>query len=181
MCAMTGINSGDGDDCSDEIDDAVQVIDTEHRRVHLGFGFRCAKLYSVTAGATVNLEIKTGSKFVHLKQSGLVADINVILSTVIESPVITDGTTPVPVLNTNRTSSNASTVKVFSDPTSVSGGTTIDTELVAAAKSNVQIPSAIEWLLKPNTTYVVQITNQGGTTSQVLARYFWYEMVGNTP
>jgi len=172
-----------GVDITDTLGHALVAEDLEHKHIHDGYGFRVSKLVSLTNGATAYLQIKTGARNTHLKQVGLALDLNVVLCTFTESPVITDGTTAVPVINAHRQAAvnNPSVNKVFSDPTSVSGGTALDIDLVPAgtlgSRGPAQLaPSSTEFILKPNTNYVLTMTNQGSTTCQLMVKWVWYEL-----
>jgi hypothetical protein len=90
--------------------------------------------------------------------------------TAIESPTITDGTTAVASRCTNRQkTSNTATTVFYSDPTSISGGTTLHVEVCTAGKgAGASITDAHNWILKKNTSYlwkIEQLTNQATTVS----------------
>jgi hypothetical protein len=178
--SLTGINDVNGVDCSDGTDNTLSTNSAEHKRTHLGMAYRANNLYSILNAGTAYLQFKTGAKTTHLKQLGIVVDLNTIVVSPIEAPVITNGTTVVTPYNANRTSSNTSVATLFSNPSGISAGTTIDADLIPAAtggnrEPGIMSPADVEWMLKPNTNYVIQMTNQGSTTSQVSMKLLWYE------
>lgn len=131
---------------------------------------------SVASAATATLQIKTGS-IPCVVMDWLVGSTGQPLTIVAkENPTITDGTTAVVPYCTNRIESNTATTLLYSDPTGISGGTTIYTEAVSAEKgSGGSIGSGHSWVLKANEDYIWQITNSGNQTTTIAAILYFAE------
>lgn len=172
----------DGTGSLDLSDNAVIVIGSDHAQVHKGNAFKASQIISLAGSSTVYYQFKTGAKIVHFKHRLISADKNVIIFQVYENPVVTDGTTEVAIINANRNSATVSTVKIYTNPTVVSGGTLTDNDMLAGTSTGSSAvtsgPSVneMEWIYKVNTNYLVKLTNQNSGTAQFMFRYFWYEI-----
>jgi hypothetical protein len=160
--------------------DALTVYTLEHARIHAGELFT-AGVSSAALGAAgylymeviVPLSLTRGA---HLKAvefyNSLAATFNLV-----EAPTITDGTTPVTILNRNRMSTRTSGLTIVSDPTLISAGTTLDTmNFTGSLLNNVGPQSSdIEWILKPGVKYLIRLQNNGGGNSTGYIKAHWYE------
>lgn len=99
-------------------------------------------------------------------------------ATLLETPTITDGTTVVTPYNMNRIKTGSPTTLFYSDPTSISGGTPIQVDVVTAGRrAGASAESHGAWKLKPNTSYlwkIEQLNNQDTllTTTIVFSETF---------
>lgn len=158
--------------------DLVTTIDIVHKRVHDGDGFNLDVYSTVTNGTPKYCQFETGAKYVHLHVSRIADGTDTLLCEFFEEPTLTDGTTSVPIYNQNRNSSTATTVTAYSDPTSViSDGTKLITNYLAGTNQAAggAVTNEIEWLLKPNTTYLHKMQNLSAGTATFSVKMFWYE------
>lgn len=148
------------------------------------FSLRTA--YSIAASETVMTQFKTpADKVIHISQRNIIADgggpYNVQL---VENPTpITNGTPMPPNVfsNMDRRSTKQASLQVFLNPTDVGGGTVIDVDYIPTGAnatnkgSAVYTVSDIERILKPDTNYVLSITNAGTQSGNVLFHLLQYE------
>jgi hypothetical protein len=152
----------------DAVSGFIGTIPVEHINIHEGILFSILHKVSVVASGVTYVQIKTGAKTVHFKPTNIATDAGKFAIELLESPAVTDGTTPITVVNRDRTSSNTPETVLYSDPTAVSGGTKIDEFYIGGdvgfkATGGDIIAGVIEFILKPNTDYVYKITNEGAT------------------
>jgi len=124
---IEGTNRKTGDAPLDEESAAVRVLSLEHAAIHDGKGFW---LWQEDAdfdiAGPILFDILTpAAPHIHLKTVEVYHSATSALLEIIEAPTITPGTTPVPIYNLNRNSSEVSGVSVFSDPSGISLGTTL--------------------------------------------------------
>lgn len=115
---------------------------------------------SVAAAGTGIVELKTpATGSIKLKATAHTSGSKIKVE-LIEAPTLTTGTTAVVPTNCDRTSSALSAALIKSNPTSISGGTTIDTSF-----SYELDPT--EYILKANTTYIVRATNMDDSAANL--------------
>lgn len=129
-----------------------------------------------------SLQIKTGAKKMNLTTLLIVPEAELFVSEFIEAPTITDGTTEVSIINADRTSTSSTTMTIYSNPSGISAGTTIE-EVDMFGESGVgqnrrgdRYQSSLDFILKENEDYVIRITNNGAGGSQVHISIRWYEI-----
>lgn len=133
---------------------------------------------SLAAAGVANLQIKTGSETAVILSWAISTTAQPITAVAIESPTITNGTVAVPTHNLNRQSTATPVTLFYSNPTNISGGTHIWTEVLSAEKgSGGGIGSNNTWVLKKNTSYVWQITNTGNNTTTVAGNLIFNETI----
>lgn len=134
--------------------------------------------YSFTLAGTSGTQLvqfKTGTKIPVLLLSQATTASSNITFELIESPTITNGTTAVNAYVIDRNSTNTAVTTVFSDPTSVSGGTTLFTELIPGSnQGSSEHQDLFTRPLKASTSYVFKFTNLGNA-SPCLLNIVWYE------
>lgn len=166
----------------DSINSVLAFMDWEHMAVHKGLTFHLSIYSTVTAGVPKYCEFRTGAKYIHLKQKNHRDGSDSTLCSFIEAPVIgTPGTLEVPSYNRNRNSNTVSSMKVYSNPNSITGGTILDYDYLFASTTNQSASSAVpsedrfEWVLKPNTSYIFKLENLGDGDATFVAKLNWYE------
>jgi hypothetical protein len=138
----------------------------EHAAIHDGFGFWLQQEVAspdFDIAAPILFDILTpAAPHIHLKTIEVYHTATSALLEIIEAPDITPGTTPVPIINLNRQSSQASGVSVFSDPSGISGGTL----LLSATLLNASPVAPVvdketdrEIILKENARTLVRLTS----------------------
>jgi len=141
-----------------------------------GYVFSGFAKYTITASATSYLQIKTGDDAVCFIVDAIVTNGDQLVLKLFEAPTVTDGSTAVALLNRNRSSSNTVDTQAYSDPTGVSGGTQLDEyylggtygqKIVGGEQLGTQLPLKLE----TNTDYVLSLTNDGASDSDILIRF----------
>lgn len=132
---------------------------------------------ALAVGASVYIEIITpaftvGAKEIAWKPSNVSCD-QLLKSEFFEAPTVTSGTASAVIINQNRTSTKTPSTLVYTNPTAVSGGTLLRTRLEGTGTNAkpVGLGSDINdlgWHLKPNTKYVIKLTNIGQQATMFL-------------
>ena len=170
----------------DFITNGVKQINTDHTHIHDGEAFSFDyKATNVANGANVDIQLKTGdTKYVHFKPFIITSDSPNINIQLIEAPTITDGTTPVTLINRNRVQGNEFDTTAFSDPSAISGGTVIQSQFIgggsggfgfSATASGGSANNDNEFVLAQSTDYLIRVTNNSGDTANILISVFGYE------
>lgn len=131
----------------------------------------------------VSIQIKTNSsRITHILGIELHTNSDRIDIDFIENPTITDGTTAITTRNLDRRSSKTADALLYSDPTSISGGTVIDsdTAYVVGAPAGFRSASGvtrafIEQPLKANEDYIIKLTNFDTVSISYVIRIVFYE------
>jgi len=132
---------------------------------------------AIASAATTSLQIKTSNETCIVLAWSVSSDGQPLTIVAKESPTVTDGTVEIPSYNLNR-QNGLPVTKFYSNPTSISGGTTIYTEIIAGTKgSGGSLGSNLAWVLKKNTSYIWQITNTGNQSTNVSASLYFAEEV----
>ncbi|MEE9356507.1 MAG: hypothetical protein V3U75_13030 [Methylococcaceae bacterium] len=169
------------------------IQQTEHGEIHGGTSFERHIDSGNAAVATLNVAFKTlaGTKLAHMIFG--FASNDEIKYEIIEGATWTQGTgTALPILNHNR-AAGASTVilenknqalftasnQVIQDVTGISGGTVIDLQYTYNAGLGASVVAenrnaVHEWVLKPDTTYIVRMTQTDGNCKMSMVNH-WYE------
>ena len=131
---------------------------------------------TLAATATASLQMKTGADTdVYLIGLDTVTTATRITEKIIEAPTITDGTTELTMINMNRQSDQTPGFTVYTDPTSISGGTVIDQVEKYEAKKSPQSAVGGAFLrikFKRSEDYVLSLVN--GDNQQTLAFVKFY-------
>lgn len=132
---------------------------------------------SLASSATTNIQLKTAAGVTPvLIVTDFGGDGETLKITITENPTVTDGTTAVTPRNMDRNSTNTATTVVYTDPTSISGGTVLIHELTdaghkVAGASSHEIPMT----LKSNEDYVFTLQNIGANTATYVWKLIWAE------
>jgi len=149
--------------------------------VFAGRAYSASHIYTIGVGATAYLELRTGARIAHiLSFTGQADGAGPILVQVRENPTLTGGTTPPTALaNMDRRSTKTPTMQVFINPAGISGGTVIETFLIAMGGGPKAAGSfaafALEWALKPGSRYALSFANQGSQNSSCYMSLVWCE------
>lgn len=153
---------------TDEEEGYLIVIDSVHNEVHEGEMFHTNHIFSSVAnGGNADTMLHTLDGEYHTMFSVSVGGaVDVFLY---EDVVVTDSGTAVTSYNMNRTSTKESDLVVTHTPTVSSTGTTLVSKFIPGGSSQQtriggDTRTATEWLLKPNTNYMIRINNVSGTT-----------------
>ncbi len=165
---------------SDETTGAALVITTEHHEVHEGEMFHAGRtVASLANGGNMDLLLTTGTKECHTVFE-VFAGGQVTVS-LYEGPTVADGTA-VPVYNMKRSSANTALATVKHTPTVTDVGEValVNGRILPGGTSPTTrvgggIRQGIEWVLAPETDYLLRVNNSSGGAIAVNAGLEWYE------
>lgn len=141
-----------------------------------GLVFAAPFYLELSGNETVNLQIKTGTTTAMIIAYRISTTAEPLKVSAIESPTITDGTTPIPSYKVNRQRTGSSTISLFSNPTSVSGGTLINVDVTTAGKhSGGGFAMGHPWILKKSTSYQWKIEQLSNSATKVAGELVWAE------
>ncbi len=142
---------------------------------------------SLAAGANFDVEFQTGAKPVIVKGRQISFTGTQITATVFEAPT-TSGGSAATVYNLNRINPVATTCTVKTGITVSATGTQISAPTYgigsAGTGNSVNGTYAVdgaERVLKPNTKYLLRITNNDAATQKAAAIFSWYEGTTDLP
>ncbi len=155
------------------------VLEHVHWMVHQGYLFQGEYLASVANNGNMDLLLTTGALLVHyLPQINAGGACNLYLY---EEPTASGGTS-VPLYNMRRNSANVPLSTLVHTPTVSSVGSTalIPGRYLpggASTPSRVggEVRPSTEWNLKPNTKYLLRVTNVSGASITISAAMAFYE------
>ena len=160
----------------------IAVIDIEHLRGHNGDMYSYSDQDSVASGAAINHALQTFEDETHLRFSFAAAQIATV--SLIENAVLTGGTIDdARIFNRNRNCGKTAGAHVW-DNALYTGGTVIFVEQRGAPTAAAQVApfvydglprAATEWILMPNTLYILRVVNNDNSTSTISTQMNWYE------
>jgi len=140
--------------------------------------FHISQYFTVAQSATAYFQIVTGAREALLFDWNLVAATQSCRFKALEAPTVTDGTTAITPQRINRDTSTATTLTLYSDPTSISGGTTLVDAVIPSGgnKTGGGVSNHVFWTLKPSTDYVVSVENLGNSDTICTFEMSWIEL-----
>jgi hypothetical protein len=132
---------------------------------------------AINSGSTSYAQVKTAAKKVTVIHYDLVSLTENMKFTVLEAPTITDGTSEVTPINVNRNSAETAVTKFYSNPSGVSGGTTILIHGMPSGVNKVGGSSdhSQTWSILPNTSYAIKLENLGNSTNTFVFNMAFFE------
>lgn len=124
---------------------------------------------------------KVGAIPVHFHGLSVTSNQGTLKIELFESPTVSANGTPYSPKNRNRISTRISSMAVFTAPTITSDGTKLMERIIpqvggGAHESGGDSGVVGEWVLKPNTDYIIKITNEATSTTTYGASFFYYEI-----
>lgn len=162
---------------------AIVGIDLSHEMIHDGaaYAFVCEKS-ALESGNTCYISFLTNSaKTVHFRPALLYSTESLAIAKLYEGATVTGGT-QVTVLNHNRKADDTSDVIVMSEPIVTDEGTRLPLTVFGGAYGSNQARSGgegsaeEEYILKPDTQYLISIENLGSADTDIIIVPFWYEV-----
>ena len=145
-------------------------------------------LISLAAAANSDILFTTGSKPVIIKSRTIAFSGVGISAAVYEAPTITANGTAIAAYNLSRIIPTAAVSTLSSGPTVTATGTQISAKTFAIGSTGVgnsslgtYAVSGSERVLKPQTSYLLRITNTGPDTCSISAYISWYEGTPDLP
>ena len=165
---------------AERLTNAAQTIDTDHAYIHEGYAFQVGEVASING--TRKYRFKTPSstesnfRYIHMRPNSIDIEKGTLLIRFQEgSTSVSTGTAVTPV-NRNRNSATTSSVTFVPGVTATTAGTDIYSQKLHAGGGDGnggQSVEPLEWVLKPNTEYIINLTTTAATS--VSANFFWYE------
>ena len=144
-----------------------------------GLVYSMSSSFTMTGNQTANVQIKIGDRTAFIVDYRVSSSAEPLKLTAIESPTITNGTTALAAVCLNRQKATVPVTTFFSDPTGISGGTTINVEVVTAGRGGgASSGDAHGWTLKKNTSYVWRIEQLSNQATVVTAEILFAELYG---
>jgi len=162
---------------------SIQVIQLEHAKIHQGDAYAISgKETGLANAATAYIYAVTGASHIHWRAASVTTENGEVDIAFYEAPTVSANGTLVPSFNKNRVSTNTSDLTVYAGPTVTDNGTLLETGWVPptggvgshASGGEVERVGG-EWILLPNSSYLISITNNSGGAIDYSYTYFWYE------
>lgn len=171
-------------DASERLTSAIRTIETEHAYIHEGIFFESYNKFTLAAGATRVITIKpaTGT-YLHYRPTNLVTSADKVTIEFYEGATVTAATgTAVTPSNHDRNSTLASKVTLLDAPTVTVNGTKFAQVYMPGATGIGSTRSGAsagvsnsEWVLKPDTVYMIRVTNGSSGSNDIQVNFQWYE------
>lgn len=153
-------------------DNRIIRVDDIHHKIHSGEFFRANAEFTLSLGEVKKALFKTGAKSSHIYGEIVTTGDSTIHF--YEAPTTSADGTPVPVVNHNRNSSNTPVSEVYDAPTTSANGVLLDPFILGTDKKAGGGERQVnEWVLKPNTSYLIVIT--ANAASSYVMKIDWYE------
>ena len=170
----------------DQFAHAVTVIQEQHRLIHDGMFFTTSGKQTGFADATsVEFLISPPAGcFPHIQSMVLNFGRGDIDFEAYEGPTVTDNGTALPTRNVNRNSTNTPALNLYANPTTTDDGVMgfqlwvppTGTGTGQSANGTAGVGQGSEWILKPETQWLVRLTNNSGSTIDWSYEFSWYEL-----
>lgn len=155
-------------------------INSDHALIHASRGFSISGIYTAIAnGSVVNYAFKTPSvasgKYVHWKYRDIQATATKMRVDFYEAPTNAPANgTDLTAYNRNRNSATASAMQAIKTGMTLdlTGAKLIDTAQFVSGQARAL---DLEYVLIPNTWYIVTMTNSTGAAADANFFEFWYE------
>jgi len=167
---------------------AIITAEIEHAQIHAGNGYSLSgKVATLANTATMQILARTGAIPVHWRAATMTVSDGDCDIYFYESPTITADGSLETSFNKNRLSTNTSTLDIYSTPTISANGTELEYGYIPDAsggggggggRSSGGEAQRVggEWILAPNTEYLVTVTNNSGGAISLGYTFFWYEL-----
>ena len=155
--------------------EALIEIDWTHFKAHEGKHFYLRDYYTLGNGATRNIVIYTGDMEAHLLPT-ITANDGAINVSMFENPTIASNGTEIVYYNSNYNYGDLNGLTIYNGATVSNLGDFKGRSYIGSGRSfGGVIRAENEIILKANTTYVFQITNQITTDNIIDVVLDWYE------
>lgn len=168
----------------ERITNAMRTIETEHSYIHEGIFYESFNKFTLAAGATRVVTLKTPvGVYLHYRPTNLVTSADKVLIEFYEGATVTAETgTAVTPANHNRSSALTSGVTLLDAPTVTVDGTKFTQVYIPGATgvggtrtgASAGVSNS-EWVLKPNTTYMIRVKNGSSGSNDIQVNFQWYE------
>ena len=171
------------EDGYDQFTGARSSMNSDHVYIHKGRLFETFRNASVNAAATMDISFLTSATgYVHIRPSAVSTSGDKVTIAFYEGVIMTVGT-GMTAYNHNRNSVIVPTAIVKHTPTVTNTGTLIAQGYigggtgVGGSRSGGERGDINEWVLKPNTQYLLRLTNGSSAANIIQANVLWYEEI----
>lgn len=164
----------------DAVSGAPYFLDVAHWEIHIGHMHHAEHTVGVVANnGTVNVLLRTGDTADHV-----IFEVSVGGQSAVqlwEAPEVGAVGTEIPSYNMNRTITRTAESLLYHTPTitATSEITMVNRIIPAGATAQTRVggqsSKGVEWVLAPNTDYLLRITNTSGGNIPVSVMFEWYE------
>lgn len=164
--------------------DAFAIMDNDHKYTHQGKLYETFDLQTIASSGTYSYELTTpasSTAYVHYRWGQIASSADKVKIELNEGATLTGGAS-MTSYNHNRNSSNTAEVVVKKGVTVSDAGTQIDQIYMGGGTGNGANASGTEsaggtheWVLKPETTYLIRVTNGSSSSNNVEVNLTWYE------
>lgn len=159
---------------------SIATITHQHSQIHQGQGFTHASVATGLAStATKSYLMSTGANPIHIRSFNIQATGAPATVTYFEDVVTSDDGIQLGIGNNNRESSLITNLDLFIDPTITDVGSPLGASLIPAITNQggngLDIITGGEWILKPNTKYSFNLTNNDNSAFDYSVVLFVYE------
>lgn len=158
------------------INDPIKTIGFVHQLIHEGYGFHASeKISSLTNGSSYNLLLQTSNTETHLLITHIDSTAAPCDIFIFEDAIVSNVGTPVSVHNTNRINQLPYNGRLYHTPTITNDGTQLEYHIINGAKQSGGSSEVFdfEWVLKPNSNYLIRLTNNSTGTLDAGYELFW--------
>lgn len=176
---ITQFDSSGNEVSIDSADNALTTIDQEHHEVHEGNHYFAGSYTTLGTSGVLDIIIVTPNTAIRMHYTAIVNSTAEMIAAFHEGVTETGDGAAVSIFNSDRNSSNTSTITMSTDPTTVSdtgtllrahsGGSTGPFAVGSAARSTS------ENILKQNTKYLIRITSNAADNI-IDWEVIWYEI-----
>ena len=168
----------------ERITGAFRTIETEHAYIHEGIFYESYNKFTLAAGAKRVVTIKPAAgTYLHYRPTNLVTSADKVTIEFYEGATVTAATgTAATPSNHNRNSTLASKVTLIDAPTVTADGTKFAQVYIPGATGTGGTRTGAsagvsnsEWVLKPDTVYMIRVTNGSSGSNDIQVNFQWYE------
>jgi hypothetical protein len=168
---------------------ARKTMEFEHSKIHDGRGYDCDIEFTLTGTASTYYHIETGDLNIHIKDLELTTDKNEVKAYLFIDTTVAKSTSPTEIIvfNSDHTSENICSMKVYSNSAVTAEGTKRKVYYIAGSAGVGQTVSgdsrdadAWEFITKKNEDYLIKIQRivVDGNTIGTLRLKLYEEMSG---
>lgn len=156
------------------------VTDIETDNIHAGVGYDVSGFGTLTNGANTIFYANVGALPLHFHGFEVKTTAGEVVIELYEAPTVTANGTAITPRNKNRGSANTALSLIYGGTTVSANGTLLFTRKIFGTSQGSHyeggdVGVGSEWVLKPNTKYIIKITNSSGTTISYTAGFYFYE------
>lgn len=162
---------------------AVKVESNDTALIHQGKGFAHYNLHSVANGASIDhLWITPSDREIHLREWSVKSSVGPVTVNAYEDTTVSANGTVESTGCLNRILNTTPKLKLYHTPTVTGVGNVLLTDFIGTSGGGAHVTlgspasSPLEWVLKKNSKYMLRVTNNSGSTADVVILFYWYEI-----